>query len=293
MRITQRAVAMTSLQGLSTNLTSLAKLQQQLTSGKNFSTPSESPTGTNTSMAVRADLRAAEQHSRNISDANGWLTQTDTALQSMMDMTRKVRELALSGKNTGTASAATQAALTAEVTTLRDGLLGVANQNVRGRPLFGGVTGGTTAYDNTGAWTGNNTGQLMRRVSATETVRIDVSGIEAFGAPGNDLFEVAKRIATDISANPAALAGHLNDLDAIMEKMMTSLSGIGSRQARVENADIVNDDYKINLLTMLGENENVDLPKTIMNMEMQKVGYEAALAATAKALQPSLMDFLR
>ena len=30
-----------------------------------------------------------------------------------------------------------------------------------------------------------------------------------------------------------------------------------------------------------------------MNLEMQKVGYEAALAATAKALQPTLLDFLR
>jgi flagellar hook-associated protein 3 FlgL len=30
-----------------------------------------------------------------------------------------------------------------------------------------------------------------------------------------------------------------------------------------------------------------------MRLEMQKVGYEAALAATAKAIQPTLLNYLR
>jgi flagellar hook-associated protein 3 FlgL len=30
-----------------------------------------------------------------------------------------------------------------------------------------------------------------------------------------------------------------------------------------------------------------------MRLQMQQVGYEAALQATAKALQPTLLDFLR
>ena len=30
-----------------------------------------------------------------------------------------------------------------------------------------------------------------------------------------------------------------------------------------------------------------------MRLQMQQVGYEAALAATAKALQPTLLDYLR
>ena len=30
-----------------------------------------------------------------------------------------------------------------------------------------------------------------------------------------------------------------------------------------------------------------------MRLQMQEVGYQAALAATAKALQPTLMDYLR
>ena len=50
MRITQRAVALTSLQGLNRNLDAVGKLQQQLTSGRLINAPSDSPTGTNRAM---------------------------------------------------------------------------------------------------------------------------------------------------------------------------------------------------------------------------------------------------
>ena len=31
----------------------------------------------------------------------------------------------------------------------------------------------------------------------------------------------------------------------------------------------------------------------MMNLQMQQTGYEAALGATAKVIQPTLLDFLR
>lgn len=294
MRITQRAVSLTSLQGLHQNLARLSQIQERLTSGKQFTKPSESPTGTNQSMQTRTEIRATEQYARNISDATGWLNQTDTTLQSMNEMTRKVRELTLQAKSDGNTSVISREAIAKELTTLREGLLGLANTNVRGRPLFGGVTGGSTAYNaTTGTFTGDAAAPVNRRLTATEQIRIDITGPEAFGTPGDDLFAIIDRIATDAPNNPAALGGHLDDLDVVMEKMMTAIADVGSRQVRVENAGMINDDTQLFLSSTLAERENVDLPKTIMELEMQKVGYQAALAATAKTLQSSLMDYLR
>ena len=50
MRITQRALAVNSLRGLNGNLAAVTKLQNQLTSGKTISTPSDDPTGTNAAI---------------------------------------------------------------------------------------------------------------------------------------------------------------------------------------------------------------------------------------------------
>ena len=63
--------------------------------------------------------------------------------------------------------------------------------------------------------------------------------------------------------------------------------------SRVEREEQVNADQSLTLAGQLAETESIDLPNTIMKLQMQQTGYQAALAATAKAIQPTLLDFLR
>lgn len=293
MRITQRAVALTSLQGLNRNLDAVGKYQQQLTSGRLISAPSDSPTGTNRAMQTRSDQAATAQHARNINDAKGWLEQTDSTLQEMLDTARRVRDLTVQGSNDGADSGAGAQAIATEVASLREGLLSLANRQIGGRPLFGGVTPGAQAYDATGTYVGLAGPPVTRRVSDTEVIRVDTTGPAAFGPAGADIFAIADKIATDVVANPAALQTHLADLDTAMKGMQTALADVGARAARVEREEQINTDRSLNLSSRLAETENIDLPNTIMRLQMQQTGYEAALNATAKALQPSLLDYLR
>ena len=53
------------------------------------------------------------------------------------------------------------------------------------------------------------------------------------------------------------------------------------------------DDRVIDLNSQLSNVEDIDLPKTITDLQLQQTAYQAALAATAKVVQPSLVDFLR
>jgi flagellar hook-associated protein 3 FlgL len=212
----------------------------------------------------------------------------------MSDTARRVRDLTVQASSTGSNSASSLQALATEVTSLREGLLSLANGTVQGRPLFGGVTQGAKAYDSaTGAWLGQSGAPVTRRVSDTETIRVDLTGPEAFGPPGNDLFAIVDRIATNMVSDPTQLATDLTDLDAAMKNMSGALADVGSRAARVERVEQVNADRQLTLSSQLAETENIDLPNTIMRLQMQQVGYQAALQATAKALQPTLLDFLR
>ena len=293
MRITQRAVALTSLQGLNRSLADVGKLQEQLSSGRVISAPSDSPTGTNRSMQTRSDQMAVDQQARNITDAKSWLEGADSVLQSMVSAVQRVRDLTVQGSNTGALSPASQEAIGMEVAALREALIGQANRTVQGRPLFGGVTSGTVAYDPAGGFVGQGGAPIMRRVSDTEAVRVDLTGPEVFGPPGNDLFALVGKIATDMTANPTALTVHLGDLDKSIDRLLTGLSDIGARAKRIERAEEVNGAQSLVLQSRLAETESIDLPATIMALQMRQVGYEAALSATAKSLQPTLLDFLR
>jgi flagellar hook-associated protein 3 FlgL len=293
MRITQRAIALTSLQGLNRNLDAVGRLQEQLTSGRLINSPSDSPTGTNIALQTRSDQAINAQEKRNISDARSWLEQGGSTLQEMLNTANVVRERTVQGLNTGVMSAGAQSAIAAEVSALREDLLSLANTAIQGRPLFGGVTPGPKAFNPDGTFAGLAGPAVTRRVSGSETVRVDVHGPDAFGPDGSNLFDIVGDIATDVVSNPAALAGHLDALDAVMKKMMTALAGVGAQAARVERAEQLTFDRSISLESQLAETENVDLPNTIMKLQMQQVGYEAALAATAKAISPTLMDYLR
>jgi flagellar hook-associated protein 3 FlgL len=307
MRVTQRSIAQMSLQGLSGNLSALQKIQQQLTSGKTISQPSDDPTGTNTAMVTRQDMAGVSQHTRNISDGQTFLDATDASLQDMLDQVRRVRDLTVQALNNGAQDGQSESDIATEVDGIRNSLIGQANQVVQGRPLFGGITNGSKAYDGTGAYVGvgGTNGipvtPLNRRVSDVEAIRVDITGPEAFGDPatGKDMFGVVANISKHVSdpvtgaTDTTSLTQDLADLDDVIHGLSTALADVGTRQARMETAASANQTQQLNLTSKLQDTENIDLPKTIMNMQMQQVGYQAALSATAQSLQPTLVDFLK
>jgi len=311
MRVTQRSIVTVSLQGLNRNLDAIQKLQAQLTSGKTINKPSDDPTGTNAAMQTRQELAAAGQYARNISDGLSQLNITDSTLQNMIAQVHTVRDRTLSGSNDGAMSEASRQAIATEVSGLRDSLLGLANTVVSGHPIFGGVTSKPNAYDvATGGYQGfraptsplDTTVMVNRQVSEADSVRVDITGPEAFGvtapaagtAPATrDLFTIVGDIADHVVNDPSKLAADLTALDGALNGMLKAATDIGTRTNRIETAKQVNADLQLTLTSRSADIENVDLPKTMMNLQMQQTGYEAALSATAKAIQPSLLDFLR
>lgn len=307
MRITQRAMAQNSLRGLNTQLNGVNKLQGQLTSGKKINRPADDPTGTNSSMVARQAMASVTQQARNITDGKTFLDATDSAIQSMIQQVHRVRDLTVQALNTGAASGPSLQAIATEVAGLKQSLIGSANQVVQGRAIFAGVSGGSQAYDSTGKYVGigipgtaTPVSPLNRQVSDVEAIRVDITGPEAFGIPGKkDLFEVVQNVAdhvTDMAANgtgPAALSADLSDLDNVLNGMLTAAADIGTRSARMDNAQQVNATAQLTLQAKLSDTEDVDLPKTIMNLQMQQTGYQAALSVTAKSMQQTLLDFLR
>ena len=50
---------------------------------------------------------------------------------------------------------------------------------------------------------------------------------------------------------------------------------------------------QITLTNQVSSVEDADLAQTIVDLQIQEVSYQAALGATSRVLQPSLLDFLR
>ena len=308
-RITQRSIQESTLANLQRNLAGMATIQEQLSSQKRINRPSDDPVGTVSALTLRADLRATEQHRRNADDGNAWLTTTDSTLRTVTTQLNRARVLAVHALNTGASGAEGGAADAVEIEGIRGSVLGLANTQYLGRDVFAGTAGGSAVFapgdtleDGTVAtgysWS-TAAGTVERQVASDAKVRVDTPGASVFGDGPGSVFALLGRISTlartasSVPADRTALSAALGDLDSRMATVRTAQADVGARQNRVEYAQAQADDRKVALNTSLSQVESIDLPATIVALQSQQVAYQAALGATAKVLQPSLMDFLR
>ena len=294
-RITQRLMVERSLGSLQTGLGRLARSQEQLSSGRVINRPSDSPTGTNDAMRLRAQIAADTQHARNASDGLSYLGRTDQTLTSMVDGLRRARDLVVQGASTGSSGPQAREALAAELTQIRDSLLSLANSKHMGRTLFGGTSGSPVAYAADGTFVGDRH-DVTRVVGDDMPVKVNLAGPDAFevaGPPADNLFAVVDDAITNMTTNPGALGDSLARIDAVSEQMLSALADVGTRYGRVEDALTTLNNAELDNTAALSEVENVDIAKAIVDLQMQEVAYQSALGATARVLQPSLLDFLR
>jgi len=290
-RTTQRSVANTALAGLQSSLDRFQQLQQKLSSGVAISRPSDDPVGTVSIMQVRTDQSRADQYSRNASDGADLLGTADTALTTMLDDIRRLRVLAAQGINGGQSPDALSASA-AEVESIRADLLAQANTRYLGRPIFAGTADVTDAYDANGSYQGD-LGVAKRTVGPGTSVDVNVPGPDVFGPAGGDLFALAQQIADDLRSNQANLPGRLDQIDTSLQSVQNQLATVGARYNRVDTMRTLNDNRSAALGNTLADVQGVDIPHTIMDLQLQQTAYQAALGATARVVQPTLMDFLR
>jgi len=292
-RITQRLMVERSLGSLQTGLGRLARSQEQLSTGRVINRPSDSPTGTNDAMRLRAQIASDTQHARNASDGLSYLGRTDEALSRMVDRLHKARELVVQGASTGSAGPQAREALAAELEQIRASMLSLANTQHMGRSLFGGTSGSPQAYAADGTFIGDRN-DVIRTVGNDMSVKVNTTGPTAFELDADtNLFTVLDDTIVAMRSTPQDLGTSLEQIDAVQSTMLSALADVGTRYGRVEDALSTLGVTEITNKTALSEVENVDIAKAIVDLQMQEVAYQSALGATARVLQPSLLDFLR
>jgi flagellar hook-associated protein 3 FlgL len=297
LRITQRLMTEHSLNAMQLSMERLSRSQEHLSTGRLINRPSDDPTGTNSAMRMRGQIAANDQYARNASDGLAWMGRTDSTLMTMSDQVNRARELIVRGASEGSLGPQAKEALATEIDQLRESLFSLSNTQHLGRPLFGGTTGGGVAYEK-GAqggitFAGANDTQIQRTVGDGVEVQINTLGPAAFGGDGSNLFDVLGKAAADLRTPGESVSDDLEALDTIHDKMLTALADVGTRYGRVESALQSIKDATLDMQASLSEVENVDIAKAIVDLQMQEVAYQAALGATARVIQPSLIDFLR
>jgi len=291
-RVTGRSLSNTVMVGLHANKQKMQELQRQLSTGKVMANPSDDSSAALSAMRFRAELARQKQYLRNAEDGQNWLGTADLALTSALSVLGRARELVLQGLNTGVNTSVERNAISAEISTIKEMLVSLANTAYLGKPIFAGTSSSTEAYGPDGDYLGNNEA-ITRSVSRGIHVQVSLDGPGIFGEEEQSLFVILDKIVADLHGNESALLEDLDALDAKKNNMLNALGLIGARFNRIDKLSKNTESKKDTVQKMLSEVEDIDLAEIVMALRSQEAAYQAALAASAKVIQPSLVDFIR
>ena len=330
MRVTNSMMAKSFLRDVGRNLGALNKLNNQLTSGKEISKPSDNPFKVARSMQLHSDIQANKQYNENIKDTINWLDTTDTALEQLGNTVQRVRELMVSAGNAAYGSDE-KTAIKDEINERINEMAQILNTSFDGKYIFGGTKTSTKPLgvdvDNLGnnflklqGKEGNfldinsNNPQMLNEIdmigsrltveiSQGVTMDYNVNAVELlFTKDGEgkslDVMELMNSIVNNIASdkpedNDKVVNENLNAIDAVMSNINRLRGEVGSKQNRMESAQSQNEDSNYNMTDILSKTEDIDFAEKTMEVSIMQTVYTASLQTSAKILQPTLMDFLR
>ncbi|WP_019123254.1 flagellar hook-associated protein FlgL [Brevibacillus massiliensis] len=293
-RVTQNMMNSTMMRNYYNSMGQLDRYNEQLSSGKKISRPSQDPVVAVMGMSYRTQLNKNDQYLRNASQAQTWLDTADTAMNEVGNVLHRLNELVLQSAS-DTMSPSDRQAMESEVIELKNQLGEIANQTVNGRYIFAGTDTTKAPYDkNAGDYTSTNFSEFTVEVGQGIYIPINVNGQEIFNKSinGNTIFKLMDNIINDLH-NGNSADGHLDEVSQHMDNVLKQRATLGARVNRMELVTERLESSGLNITKAMSENEDADMAAVITNLKTQENIHRAALGSGARIIQTTLLDFLR
>jgi len=85
----------------------------------------------------------------------------------------------------------------------------------------------------------------------------------------------------------------LENMDAGIQHLLNNRASVGAKAVRIEATASRLIDMELSFTKLLSDVEDADITKLATDLASQESNYQASLAASARIIQPSLLDFLR
>jgi flagellar hook-associated protein 3 FlgL len=289
-RITTLMTSRATIFDLSSAVTKLNQTQEQLASGKRITKPSDDPYGASLAVQLSGQLDGLDGYNKAVNDGTAWAQATDSSLMSMTNIIQRVRELTVQAAN-GTNSAADLNSSAAEINQLIDSLKQAANTQYNGQYVFSG-TANTPPYTQATDTYQGNTGQVTRQIGPGAMNNIPIN-TDISTVMGGLLTTLRTISATMASGNSASLTNDLSSIDTNMAGLQSLQATTGATEQRLSLAGSRIQDLQLSTTQNLSSDQDVDMGQAAINFSTEQAAYTAALQASAKIVQQSLLNYLQ
>lgn len=264
--------------------------------GKRILNLSDDPIGLSQSLEIRSALDGFEQVERAISLGNTWLTASENALTQSQNLVTDTKTLAIQMANAPISSAEREAAAGIVQNTLEE-IVSLANTKVDDRYIFSGSKTNAPAFTlvtdpdvepiNTITYNGDENPFSIK--IGDSTVAIGNNGGEIF----SDVFQTLDAFKTALENDDLdGIQTAMDNLEDDFNRLNGAITTVGTKMNRMDIKSTIYQDLTLSETERLSGIEDADITEAITNLQQKQLAYQAALSASAKVMELSLLDYV-
>ena len=301
MRVTDWMIRSNILYDVQSTLRRISKYHRNLSSGKKVIYPSDDAVVATRASNIQSRMREIEQYKRNVDHVKNVVNSYDSIAQEISSIYHRVRELLVMAAN-GTNSADERRAIAEELEGIMNHLAEIANTQVGGEYIFGGVRTDKPPVEKiNGEW------KITLPRDADKRKSMNVLGMNfEYGLTvndifktdtGEDVFHILKTTIEKLKKNESGIEEFISNVSlrevSYLEKnSMRSFAKIGATGRTLELLGKRMGDLDMFFTEYLSKEQDADITEVVTKLSMQNAVLEAALKSGAMVLNKTLVDFV-
>lgn len=271
---------------------------QQVATGQRVGVPSDDPAAAAANLQSLAESVNVDRYTKNGDAVLSQAQMADSALSNVVSELNQAITLGTEGAD-GSMTNQNRAAIATQVQSILSEVVSQANTTVNGLSLFSGTEAAVPAFvadstSPTGYSYQGNSGVNTATVGDNLQVNVNVPGDQVFTNPNGNVLGSLTQLITALGS------GTTTDIGNAVSAVKGALTNVS--QQRVLYAGVVNQinaqesflsQETISLTSQQQSLTGVDMSVAVSNLTQAQIAHSTILAAAAKVLPTSLLDYLK
>ena len=300
MRVTNRGMVNTYMNGMQSNLSRMEKLNNQMNTQKVINKVSDDPYNATKIMSMKTEIQDIERFNYNCDEILGWLENTDDSLNKVGTITTEIKTLLTSINDTYSQNEvnAVKKDVVEKVKELAESLNGA----YAGKFMFSGSkldekpinvienADGTVKLEiNPNIDNGN----LKTEISNGMSIDYNLTVGEVLGANGldtiNEIIDVLNKQPFDVNE----VITVKNKLDDFQQNVLDCRSTMGSKAKSVESIKSNNEANIQTATEVMSKIQDCDFAEKYVELMTAQLAYNASIQVGSNLFQSTILDFIK
>jgi flagellar hook-associated protein 3 FlgL len=271
---------------------------RQISSSRRVNQPSDDPAAAAALVQNHNRSDLVDQYTQNGNTVMDMMQAAESSLSSVVSEVSQAVALGVEGAN-GTLSSGDREILAQQVSGILDDVVSQANLSYRGAHLFAGTATTTVPFtvDTTSpsGYKYNGNGNVNSVVIGDGfSIPINIAGDQLFQHSGSDLLGSLQQLATALrSGDTSAIGTATNQLRGALDYLTEQRVFYGNITSQIKLQESFLQNETVNIKAQETSLVGVDMATAATNFSQAQTASQATLAAAAKVLPQTLLDYLR